>query len=404
MPHTSPIDTFDVAVSISAIHYLCHDLPDRNLSAHSRVTAFFQELTRVMVKPDPSSSSSSSSSSSGGSGGGVGGVGGDSSIGRGGVEGGKQSDGKQAGGDGGASAHASAAVSDESPRVVRFTAQFYPDEAEHASLLRQVAHETGWDATLILDQTHHTDSLRWYLVCELLPVEAPSVEMIADTDTSLNAACAGPSCHMYSVFKGVTVPGVQCALLVDEGLNSRSRSPPSSVSSVESASAVTAETAQEWSEHLDWCTRTHLKYARGLVRKLKRHLQLAASAAAATVLASAAAATSAAAASSVPSETKHGEGDSGPAPQVTSASATLDAKNAAQPLVGRPNKRARRGGGKHPDEGGGGRILSEFEKGLAEALTAEFGSDVSLEDMTARAEVVFAILHASTQEEATVKT
>ena len=351
-----------------------------------------------MVKPDPSSSSSSSSSSSGGGGGG--GVGGDSSIGRGGVEGGKQSDGKQAGGDGGASAHASAAVLDESPRVVRFTAQFYPDEAEHASLLRQVAHETGWDATLILDQTHHTDSLRWYLVCELLPVEAPSVEMIADTDTSLNAACAGSSCHMYSVFKGVTVPGVQCALLVDEGLNSRSLwSPPSSASATASAtaSALTASTAQEWSEHLDWCTRTHLKYARGLVRKLKRHLQLAASAAAATVLASAAApASAAAAASSVPSGTKHGEGDSGPAPQVTSASATLDAKNAAQPLVGRPNKRARRGGGKHPDEGGGGRILSEFEKGLAEALTAEFGSDVSLEDMTARAEVVFAILHAGT--------
>jgi hypothetical protein len=290
--------------------------------------------------------------------------------------------------------------------VVRFTAQFYPDEAEHASLLRQVARETGWDATLILDQTHHTDSLRWYLVCELLPVDAPSVEMIAEnTDTSLDAACAGPSCHMYSVFKGVTVPGVQCALLVDEGLNSRSRSPPSSVvSTAAPPSAVTAETAQEWSEHLDWCTRTHLKYARGLVRKLKRHLQLAATAAAATLLASAAATASAAAASSVPSETKHGEGDSGPALQETSASATLDAKNAAQPLVGRPNKRARRGGGKHSDKGGGGGVLTEFERGLAEALTAEFGSDVSLEDMTARAEVVFAILHASTKEEATVKT
>ena len=62
--------------------------------------------------------------------------------------------------------------------------------------------------------------------------------------------------------------------------------------------------------------------------------------------------------------------------------------------VGRPNKRARRKGWNNASTDAPGSILSEAEVVLAEALTAAFGSEVSLEDMSVGAEAVFAILHA----------
>jgi len=54
--------------------------------------------------------------------------------------------------------------------------QFYPKDEVYANLLRRVALDAGWgDASLVLDQPHHTQANRWYLFlspnkCEPSPI------------------------------------------------------------------------------------------------------------------------------------------------------------------------------------------------------------------------------------------
>lgn len=93
---------FDGAFSVSAIHYLCHDLPKLGITGRQRAEHLFREVLRVL--------SSDSSNSVG--------------------------------------------------RVV-FCAQFFPEEPAHARLLLEAALAAGWGehrSALVVDQTHHTEA------------------------------------------------------------------------------------------------------------------------------------------------------------------------------------------------------------------------------------------------------
>ena len=135
---------FDGAFSVSAIHYLCHDLPKLGITGRQRAEHLFREVLRVL--------SSDSSNSVG--------------------------------------------------RVV-FCAQFFPEEPAHARLLLEAALAAGWGehrSALVVDQTHHTEGQRWYIVCRRgCQQDAQSAERQRSTEHCGCRCC----CQMYSAGLGV---------------------------------------------------------------------------------------------------------------------------------------------------------------------------------------------------------
>lgn len=161
---------FDAIISVSALQYLCHAIPASGLTGYNRLSRLFSEIYRTVA-------------------GGCNGV---------------------------------------------FCAQFHPAKPQDAELILQAAVASGWCAqrsTLIVDQTHHTNAQRWYIVCRrALP------------QCTKRQPC---QCLMYSSSLGIRV---QCAL---------------QIRAVESTTSGSA-----FADHLQWLARAHVKYARGLIRRL----------------------------------------------------------------------------------------------------------------------------------------
>jgi SAM-dependent methyltransferase len=215
---------FDGAISISAVHYLCRDLPAQQLTGRQRAERLFREAHRV--------------------------VGGDD-----------------------------AGV---------FCAQFHPDQPSDAALLLEAAVAAGWSrhaSALVVDQTHHTDARRWYIVCRRAaacsaPPRTTSTSGVAHQQQQQQQQqpprppprCC---CRMYSTAVGVNV---QCVLIARDGSGSSGdgdgggdgggvASSPRAATST-SPSSSSSSSCSMYLDHLEWVTHAHVKYARTLIRRL----------------------------------------------------------------------------------------------------------------------------------------
>ena len=206
--------------------------------------------------------------------------------------------------------------------AVAFCAQFFPDAPAHARLLQEAALASGWvEATLVVDQTHHTDGHRWYIVCRKEREEDRRHRSLQEQPGPLLCERASEHsrfCRMYST-DGVAV---QCALLLDE-----------------TTAGNTPILTPAFGAHLEWLSNNHIKYARGLIRRLNYT-------------------------------------------ETLPDHATTAADSAEGPRKRRKVKK--------------GATMTPVERELAAVLRGQFGAAVSLVELGARRAEVISALHAST--------